>query len=39
MFLGLDGAASIDALEVVWPDGRVQHIAPPAVNQRVVVRR
>ncbi len=36
---GLGGNATIDALRVTWPDGSVQPVDPPAVDQRLVIRR
>ncbi len=36
---GLGGHDAIEALQVIWPDGGRQTIEPPAVDQRIVVRR
>jgi hypothetical protein len=34
---GLGDATSIDRLEVVWPDGTRQSVAPPAVDQAIEI--
>ncbi len=36
---GLGDSDKIDALRVVWPDGAVQPVEPPAVDRVLVVRR
>jgi hypothetical protein len=36
---GLGNADRIDALRVTWPDGEVQEVEPPAVDQLVTVGR
>ncbi len=36
---GLGRSAAIDALRVIWPDGEVQPLEPPAVDRVLVVRR
>jgi hypothetical protein len=36
---GLGAVGKIDSLTVTWPDGHVQKIAPPTVDQFVVIRR
>ncbi|MEM6293879.1 MAG: CRTAC1 family protein [Myxococcota bacterium] len=35
---GLGDVATIDALHVRWPDGSVEEVEPPAVDQRVRIR-
>jgi tetratricopeptide (TPR) repeat protein len=35
---GLGAAESIDSLSVVWPDGAVQHVNPPAVDQVLTIQ-
>ena len=36
---GLGAAETIDALEVIWPDGERQAVPPPAVDREVLVER
>jgi len=39
LHFGLGEATAIDALSVVWPDGRVQTAEPPPIGGEIVVRR
>lgn len=39
LHFGLGDADRIEALEVRWPDGRVDHLEPPKLNQRITVSR
>lgn len=36
--IGLGNATAVDAVEILWPPGRVQKVDKPALNQVVVVR-
>ena len=36
---GLGAATKIDGLRVTWPDGTVQEVPPPAIDQALVLRR
>ena len=39
VFFGLDREDEVDVLEVVWPDGEVQHFTDIAADQAIVIRQ
>ena len=34
---GLGNATQVDALEITWPDGTVQKVAPPPIDKLTVI--
>jgi hypothetical protein len=36
---GLGRAPAVDAIEVLWPDGRRERFAPPAINRTLTIER
>ena len=38
LYFGLGAAEQVESIEVRWPNGKVQSVAPPSINTTVAIR-